>query len=78
MQVRGAREPNRRYRLEVADTGVGLPLGFDLSKARESLGMKVLTSLAAQLEGELTARPAEPGALFTLSFPLESGRKPEA
>ena len=75
VRVRGAREPNRRYRLEVADSGVGLPLGFDLSKARESLGMKVITSLASQLEGELTARRAEPGALFTLSFPLEPGRK---
>ena len=40
--------------------------------------MKVITGLAAQLDGELTATSAEPGALFTLSFPLEPGRKLEA
>lgn len=71
VRVRGVREPNRRYRLEVEDSGVGLPPGFDLSQARESLGMKVITSLAAQLEGELAAGSAEPGARFTLSIPLE-------
>lgn len=58
------------YRLEVADKGVGLPPGFDLAAARESLGMRVITGLAAQLGGELTAGSAQPGASFSLVFPL--------
>lgn len=32
--------------------------------------MKVITALAAQLGGELTAGSADPGARFTLVFPL--------
>jgi PAS domain S-box-containing protein len=73
VRVGGTREPDGRYRLEVADSGAGLPPGFDLAAARDSLGMKVITSLSAQLGGELTAGSAEPGARFTLVFPLEPG-----
>lgn len=72
VRVRGSRQSNRRYRLEVADSGIGLPHDFEFADPRESLGMKVITSLAAQLGGELTATSAEPGAVFVLSFPLES------
>jgi two-component sensor histidine kinase len=73
VRVTGTREPGQRYRLEVADSGVGLPADFDFAKARESLGMKVVTTLAAQLRGELMASSADPGARFTLVFPLEAG-----
>ena len=69
--LRGALEPDARYRLEVSDAGRGLPSGFDLAKSRESLGMRVITSLAAQLGGALTAGSANPGARFTLVFPLK-------
>lgn len=31
--------------------------------------MKVITTLAKQLGGELTAQSAEPGARFTIVFP---------
>ena len=78
VRVRGVLEPDQRYRLEVADSGVGLPLGFDLFKTRESLGMRVITSLCAQLEGELTVSSAGPGAQFTFTFPLEPGGHLEA
>ncbi|NEX93801.1 histidine kinase dimerization/phosphoacceptor domain -containing protein, partial [Caulobacter sp. 17J65-9] len=70
VQVKGAAAPGGRYRLEVSDRGRGLPADFDLAGTRESLGMRVVTSLAAQLGGELTADSAEPGARFTLEFPL--------
>ncbi|WGR75052.1 MULTISPECIES: PAS domain S-box protein [unclassified Bradyrhizobium] len=70
VEVLGARQPNGLYRLDVWDHGVGLPPGFDLAKARDSLGMRVINSLAAQLQGKLTAGSAEPGARFTLVFPL--------
>lgn len=70
VRLLGAPLPDGRYRLEVADSGVGLPAGFDLAKSGDSLGMKVITALAAQLGGELTAGSADPGARFTLVFPL--------
>lgn len=66
----GARVADGRYRLEVSDRGRGLPAGFDLRAARGSLGMRVITSLATQLGGELTAEAAQPGARFALEFPL--------
>lgn len=50
---------------------MGLPPGFDLAAAWESLGMRAISSLAAQLGGELTAGSAAPGARFSLVFPLE-------
>jgi two-component sensor histidine kinase len=71
VQVTGTDVAERGYRLEVSDAGRGLPAGFDLHKARDSLGMRVITSLAAQLRGELTASSADPGARFTLVFPLK-------
>jgi PAS domain S-box-containing protein len=75
VRVLGLREANGRYRLAISDRGVGLPRDFDLGKPSESQGMKVVTRLVAQLEGELAANSAEPGAQFTLTFPLEHERK---
>jgi len=72
VQVRGAATGDGRYRLEVADAGRGLPAGFDLTKTSGSLGMRVITSLAKQLDGELIADMG-PGARFTLTFPLKPG-----
>ena len=40
--------------------------------SRNSLGTRVITSLAAQLDGELDAASTTPGARFTLTFPLKS------
>ncbi|ACL61415.1 sensor histidine kinase [Methylobacterium nodulans] len=73
VRVLGTNLPDGRYRLEVSDAGRGLPPGFDLAKSRESLGMRVITRLAAQLGGELTAGAAEPGARFILVFLLRAG-----
>ena len=74
VQVRGSRTADGRYRLEVADFGRGLPPGFDMAKARHSLGMRVISSLAAQLGGEVDAASTTPGARFTLTFPLAARR----
>ena len=73
VRVLGTNIPKGRYRLDVSDAGRGLPPGFDLAKARDSLGLKVITSLAAQLGGELAVASCEPGARFTLVFPLQAG-----
>lgn len=59
-----------RYCLQVSDQGVGLPQGFDISGPSESLGMKIVRTLSRQLDGELTAVSAEPGARFTIVFPI--------
>lgn len=57
-----------RLLLEVADRGVGLPPGFDLAAERASLGMRVVRTLARQLNARLTAEGAEPGTRFILEF----------
>lgn len=54
-------------RLEVSDTGVGLPSGFDAASSK-SLGMKLITSLARQLGGRAEWQDAQPGARFVLDF----------
>ncbi|MBL8015987.1 MAG: PAS domain S-box protein [Ignavibacteria bacterium] len=50
----GAKLPEyQEYRLWACDSGVGLPENFDPDKTN-SLGMTLITSLAAQLDGEIT------------------------
>jgi PAS domain S-box-containing protein len=71
VRVRGAHAPDSRYCLEVADFGQGLPAGFDIAAARHSLGMRVITSLCAQMDGELAVSSGA-GARFTLTFPLKA------
>ena len=53
--------------LTVSDDGVGLPAGLDLAAPR-SLGLRIVNSLVAQLQGTLTVGKG-PGASFTLTFP---------
>jgi PAS domain S-box-containing protein len=80
VRILGTHEPEGRYRLEVSDSGRGLPADFDpaeMGKEGKSLGMKVITSLATQLGGELITSPPGPGASFCLVFPLSpSGDNP--
>lgn len=59
------------HEIVVCDEGEGLPTGFDPSKGMKSLGMKVVTTLADQLGGRLTAgrNPAGRGSCFTVAFP---------
>ena len=55
-------------RLEVRDSGAGLPPGFDL-RGSATLGMQLVTTLARQLRGTISGRN-DGGAVFTLSWPL--------
>ena len=59
------------HTLRVCDEGEGLPANFDVSEARTSLGMRVVTVLASQLGGDMTAgtRTDRSGACFSVSFP---------
>jgi two-component sensor histidine kinase len=53
-------------RLTVQDSGVGLPVGFDIQKA-ESMGLQLVTTLAEQLDATLVVSNAG-GASFQLPF----------
>jgi two-component sensor histidine kinase len=64
------RESAGEYGLLVEDNGPGLPAGFDIN-ATPTLGMTLLTGLAKQLGGDVTARtPPGGGASFLLRFPV--------
>ncbi len=68
-EIRVTLQPNgtpARWRLRVHDNGVGLP--GDLATRRPtSLGLELVTDLAAQLEGRLEVDPG-PGATFEVVF----------
>jgi two-component sensor histidine kinase len=56
--------------LSVRDKGKGLPEDFDMKVAsRHSLGMRMITSLARQLRGEVRFDDAAPGTCATLTMP---------
>jgi PAS domain S-box-containing protein len=57
-------------RLRVADTGVGLPEGFNL-KQLNSLGLQLISDLSRQLGGRLEIGPG-PGSSFEVVFKVES------
>jgi len=61
-----------RHELAVADKGQGLQKGFSATgPAGKGLGMKVVSALAEQLKGRLSARPspAGEGTCVAVSFP---------
>jgi two-component sensor histidine kinase len=61
-----------QVRLEVFDTGVGLPSGLALLSSA-SLGMQLVQTLVAQIDGQLAVQSApEAGTHFCIDFPHES------
>ena len=56
--------------LQIADTGPGLPAGFDITKTK-SMGLRLVNMLVRQLRGQLEMSKG-PGAKLLVSFPLES------
>jgi two-component sensor histidine kinase len=61
-------EPDQHVTLRVADTGVGVPEGFDVRQS-DSLGLQLVGMLTEQLGGTLTVA-RDGGTAFTLTFPL--------
>jgi len=55
-------------RLVYEDNGAGLPAGFSFEGSR-GFGMRLLTSLAAQIKGSIRAEESE-GARFVIEFPV--------
>ena len=60
--------PDQHVTLRVADTGVGVPEGFDVRQS-DSLGLQLVSMLTEQLGGTLTVA-RHGGTAFTLTFPL--------
>jgi len=58
--------------LTVEDTGIGIPAQLETTTAR-SLGLRLIRSLAGQLDGKVEFNPAEPGTRACLSFPKSKG-----
>jgi len=54
-------------RLEVGDDGVGLPAGFDLSRS-EGMGLNLVRSLAAQINGCFTMESSPAGTRCIVEF----------
>lgn len=53
--------------LEVSDSGIGLPDGFNTAGSK-SLGMKVINSFSRQIGGRPAWEDANPGTRFLLDF----------
>jgi two-component system, sensor histidine kinase PdtaS len=76
-----AHEVNGCLHVEVSDRGIGLPHGFDIDQPRKSLGLKVISGLVRQLQGQLTIKSNEPsGAHFLFELPIlaERAQTPQA
>jgi two-component system, sensor histidine kinase PdtaS len=60
-----------RLRVEISDDGRGLPEGFDLSTSR-SLGLSIVTTLVAEMEGSFTLgpQPDGPGTRAVVEIPV--------
>jgi two-component sensor histidine kinase len=62
--------------LQVADNGVGLPNGFDVNSA-QSMGFRLVLSLARQIRGTFDVQPAHPGTVARIALRLyENNDKP--
>jgi Histidine kinase-, DNA gyrase B-, and HSP90-like ATPase len=70
IKVRLARRDANTLSISVCDNGIGLPPEFDFSKSKR-LGMRVVTTLARQLGGNIAQHADADGTEFTLLVPLE-------
>jgi two-component sensor histidine kinase len=59
---------DRQVLLRVADTGVGLPKGFDVCQT-DSLGLQLVSALTEQLQGTIAVE-RDGGTALTVTFPL--------
>jgi PAS domain S-box-containing protein len=70
VRVTLARSRTGALRVEVADSGVGLPAGFDPKQATASLGMRLVATLTRQLGADTTFEDAAPGTRVIVAIPL--------
>ena len=57
------------FTITVRDEGVGLPIDFDLHKAK-GLGMRIITAFSRQVNATVKVQSLQPGTEFVLSIPL--------
>ena len=69
VQIILRKNEDKQVSLTVADDGVGLPDGFDISRS-DSLGLRLVTMLVGQVRGELNTS-SDHGARFEVVFPTE-------
>jgi len=62
------RRNGETHTLTVRDDGLGVPEGFDPEQGK-SLGLKIVRTMAAQLNGDFSITSQQPGALCRLHFP---------
>lgn len=62
------KQPDDHLLLSVSDDGAGMPAGASV-ESPQSLGMRIVRSLAQQLKGELALVPLNPGTALQLRFP---------
>jgi two-component sensor histidine kinase len=72
IQVRLAPAAGGQFELSVCDHGPGFAADFDPSRSGNGLGMRLVVTLASQLEGVVSAgaNPSGCGACFTVLFPI--------
>ncbi len=61
-------EENKAIHVRIKDNGKGLPDNFENISKNNSLGFKLIDTLATQLKGEFTYEALDQGTLFTLNF----------
>lgn len=60
-------EEKEHFRLSISDDGIGLPEGFSLDAGRQSLGLKIIRTMAeADLQGTFTLTNQEQGGTLAL------------
>ena len=70
IEIRGYRS-GKDYKVEVADEGDGFPENFDEDVERSSsLGMRLVKSLAKQIDATISFSEAGSSGLVTIAFPL--------
>jgi PAS domain S-box-containing protein len=68
IRIRMVRDSRQQYTLSVSDDGIGLPADFDPETAK-TLGMKIISGLVDQLDGELEITRG-PGTTLSIHFPV--------
>lgn len=77
IQVRFTPAGHGRFALSICDQGPGFVADFDPARSGKGLGMKLVVTLASQLDGSVAAgaNPTGRGACFTVTFPVSSWRR---
>ena len=71
VQIEFCKNSDGRFKLTVADNGLGLPAGLDFREA-DTLGLQLVKTLVDQLEGIIELQPAA-GTAFKITFYPEQG-----